>query len=41
MAADSAKGRGGRPFLFTNLVTLEGVDAVVDWIRASVLLENA
>jgi urease accessory protein len=41
MAADSAKGRGGRPFLFTNLVTLEGVDAVVDWIRTSVLLENA
>ena len=41
MAADSAKGRGGRPFLFTNLVTLEGVDAVVDWIRTSVLLVDA
>jgi len=41
MAADSAKGRGGRPFLFTNLVTLEGVDAVIDWIRTNVLLEEA
>jgi len=40
MAADSAKGRGGRPFLFTNLVSLEGVDAVVQWIRKNVLLED-
>jgi len=41
MAADSAIGRGGRPFLFTNLVTLEGVDAVVQWICKNVLLEEA
>jgi len=40
MARDSEKGRGGRPFLFTNLVTLEGVDAVVNWIRKNVLLEE-
>jgi len=40
MAADSAKGRGNRPFIFTNLVTLEGVDAVINWIRKNVLLEE-
>ena len=40
MAADSAKGRNGRPFLFTNLVSLEGVDAVVEWIRKNVLFEE-
>ena len=41
MAKDSAKGRSGRPFLFTNLVSLEGVDAVIGWIRKNVLLEEA
>jgi urease accessory protein len=40
MAADSAKGRNGRPFLFTNLVNFEGVDAVVNWIRKNALLEE-
>ena len=40
MASDSAKGRGGRPFLFTNLVSMEGVDAVINWIRKNVLLED-
>ena len=40
MAADSARGRNGRPFLFTNLVAMEGVDQVVEWIRRSVLLED-
>jgi len=40
MASDSTKGRGGRPFIFTNLVSLEGVDAVVNWIRKNVLLEE-
>ena len=40
MAQDSEKGRSGRPFLFTNLKTMEGVDAVVAWIKKSVLLEE-
>jgi urease accessory protein len=40
MAADSDKVRNGRPFLFTNLMTMDGVDKVVDWIQKSVLLEE-
>lgn len=40
MAADSARVRGRRPFLFTNLMSLEGVDKVVDWIKRCVLLEE-
>lgn len=40
MAADSERMRGGRPFLFTNLMTLEGVDEVVKWIKRNVLFEG-
>lgn len=40
MASDSQRMRGGRPFLFTNLVSLDGVDAVIEWIKKSVLLED-
>jgi urease accessory protein len=40
MARDSEKARNGRPFLFTNLKTLEGLDKVVDWVKKSVLLEK-
>lgn len=40
MAADSARMRGDRPFLFTNLMTLEGVDEVIDWIKRCVLFED-
>jgi urease accessory protein len=40
MEEDSARVRGGRPFLFTNLVTNEGLDRVLAWIRQSVLLEG-
>lgn len=40
MAKDSERMRGGRPFLFTNLMTMEGVDSVIDWIKKSVLLED-
>lgn len=40
MAADSERVRGGRPFLFTNLRTMDGVGAVVDWIKKNVLLEG-
>ncbi|MDR0320725.1 MAG: urease accessory protein UreG [Treponema sp.] len=40
MASDSEKARNGRPFLFTNLKTMDGVDKVVEWIKKNVLLEE-
>ncbi|MGN0600885.1 MAG: urease accessory protein UreG [Oscillospiraceae bacterium] len=40
MASDSKRMRGDRPFLFTNLMTLDGVDAVIDWIKKNVLFED-
>lgn len=40
MARDSERMRSGRPFLFTNLMTLEGVDSVIEWIKKLVLLED-
>ncbi len=40
MARDSEKMRGKRPFLFTNLMSLEGVDRVIEWIKKDVLFEG-
>lgn len=40
MARDSARMRGPRPFLFTNLMSLEGLDEVIAWIRKNALLET-
>ena len=40
MERDSKKMRGDRPFLFTDIRSGDGVDAVVDWIRTNVLLED-
>lgn len=40
MASDSKRMRGDRPFLFTNLMTLDGVDCVIDWIKKNVLFED-
>ncbi|MCR5167793.1 MAG: urease accessory protein UreG [Oscillospiraceae bacterium] len=40
MARDSARMRNGRPYIFTNLMTLEGVDDVITWIKRSALLED-
>ena len=40
MASDSKRMRGDLPFMFTNLMTLEGVDAVIDWIKKYVLFED-
>ncbi len=40
MARDSEKMRGKRPFLFTNLMSLEGVDRVIEWIKRDVLFEG-
>lgn len=40
MERDSRRMRGERPFVFTNIRGGEGVDAVEEWIRANVLLED-
>jgi urease accessory protein len=38
MERDSRRMRGDRPFVFTNLRTGEGVDAIVEWIHHDLLL---
>lgn len=40
MDRDSKKMRANKPFVFTNLVTNEGLDKVIQWIKRSVLLEG-
>ena len=40
MASDSARMREGRKFLFTNLVSGEGLDEVIAWIKSDVLFEG-
>lgn len=40
MARDSERMRGSRPFMFTNLMTLEGVDDIIGWIKKYVLMED-
>ncbi|WP_432651255.1 urease accessory protein UreG [Huintestinicola sp.] len=40
MARDSERMRGTRPFMFTNLMTLEGVDDIIGWIKKYVLMED-
>lgn len=40
MASDSERMRGSRPFMFTNLMTLEGIDEVIGWIKKYVLMED-
>lgn len=40
MKRDSERMRSGRPFLFTNLMTLDGVEDVINWIKKSVLFED-
>jgi urease accessory protein len=41
MERDARRMRGARPFVFTNLRTGEGVDAVLAWIRHDLLLAPA
>jgi urease accessory protein len=41
MDRDARRVRAGRPFVFTNLKTGEGVDAVVGWLRHALLLTPA
>jgi urease accessory protein len=38
MARDAERQRGDRPFVFTNLRTGEGVDAILQWVRRDLLL---
>lgn len=40
MEKDSKKMRGDRPFVFTNIRAVEGVDKIVNWIKNDVLLEG-
>lgn len=40
MANDSRRMRGERPFMFTNLMSLDGVDEVIEWIKKYVLMED-
>lgn len=40
MERDARKMRNGAPFLFTNLMTLEGLEAVIGWIKKYALMES-
>lgn len=40
MASDSQRMRQGRKFLFSNLMSMEGVDKIIDWIKKDVLFEG-
>lgn len=40
MSRDSERMRNGRPYMFTNLMSLEGVDKVIEWIKKNVLFED-
>jgi urease accessory protein len=40
MARDAKKMRGERPFVFTNLKTGQGLDAVIQFIETEGLLSN-
>lgn len=39
MERDARKMRKGAPFIFTNLMTLQGLDGVINWIRKYALTE--
>jgi urease accessory protein len=39
MESDAKKMRQGSPFVFTNLMTLQGLQIVIDWIKKYALLE--
>jgi urease accessory protein len=40
MERDASKMRKGSPFVFTNLMSLEGLDHVIGWIKKYALLEK-
>ncbi len=40
MERDARLMRKGNPFVFTNLMSMEGLDSVIDWIKKYALLEE-
>jgi urease accessory protein len=40
MERDARKMRNGNPFIFTNLMSLQGLDSVIGWIKKYALLET-
>lgn len=40
MERDARKMRNGQPFVFTNLMSLQGLDTVIGWIKKYALLES-
>ncbi len=40
MERDARKMRNGNPFIFTNLMSLQGLDSVIGWIKKYALLEE-
>lgn len=40
MELDAKKMRKGQPFVFTNLMTLQGLDSIIGWIKKYALLET-
>ncbi|HYK76535.1 MAG TPA: urease accessory protein UreG [Daejeonella sp.] len=40
MERDAKKMRNGKPFVFTNLMSLQGLDTVIGWIKKYALLED-
>lgn len=40
METDARRMRCGAPFIFTNLMTLEGLNSVIGWIQKYALLED-
>jgi urease accessory protein len=40
MERDSKKMRDDKPFMFTNIRGMEGVNEVANWIKTNVLLEG-
>ena len=40
MDRDARKMRSGNPFIFTNLMSLQGLDSVIGWIKKYALLED-
>ena len=40
MESDARKMRNGNPFVFTNLMSLHGLDVVIGWIKKYALLET-
>ena len=40
MANDVKKTRSGKPYVFTNLKNIDGLDNIIDWIKFDLLLEG-